>query len=710
MPAMRQCRGCGTDVPANAPFGHCPKCLLELGFGPVPEDLSALSAAAPKEGRTFGEYELLEPIGRGGMGVIYKARQRSLNRLVALKMVNTGEFASPEMVQRFHLEAEAAANLHHPNIVPIYETGEHQGQHFFSMELIDGTGLDRHFTGEGFCFGENGERKTSPRPRQEQIARIMAKVARAVDYAHQHGVLHRDIKPGNIILDRHEEPHLTDFGVAKVIGHTGSGLTASGVVIGTPSYMAPEQAAGHAKRLTTAADIYSLGAVLYAMLTGHPPFRADTPVQTLKQVVEQEPKPPTTFSMGIDHDLANICMKCLEKEPQRRYSTAAALAEDLERWLRKEPIEARPVRTPERLWRWCRRNPKVAALGASVAVLLLAISVGSTVALLRIKGLNATLQSNDRELAREVLNNLTKVFSDPNTTNYLITAEARWALTSGKRTRRTSGVPLRLIHVEYVYSHPTKVLEILSPIIGTIEENLSKNLKRPVLIDLKIFRSYDLAFDALESDAMAFGRIGPASYVQLLDRGKGVRLLAMQDHKKPLTLALFTRTNSALGRVLEERPQITLGELLANCSLALGDRNSTTGNYFPRQFLATNGIYATSLSRYTNANSVSHVIDLIREGHYDVGAGNRDVVDDEPDLKVISAFEVPDLGRCWVAGKGLDSILFTNLQQFLLPLQDKAILGRLESEVSGFKMLTNPALQQLREIMRGAAAFDTREK
>jgi tetratricopeptide (TPR) repeat protein len=347
---------------------------LELGLSTAAPAPESCSPPDPPSARLFGDYELLEEIGRGGMGVIYKARQLSLNRLVALKMVGVGEFASPTMVHRFHLEAEAAANLHHPNIVPIYETGAHHGQHFFSMKLIDGAGVDRFLTKTGFYFRHSpGADDSPPRARQEQIARLIAKVARAVHHAHQHGVLHRDLKPGNVLLDRQGEPHLTDFGVAKVLGEADSALTATGAIVGTPSYMAPEQAAGHSKRTTTAADIYSLGAVLYAMLTGRPPFRADTAVATLRQVIELEPTPPTTFNDALDRDLATICLKCLEKEPPRRYPSASALADDLDRWLRHEPILARPATSVDRARKWVRRNPVVAAL---VTALGLALVVG----------------------------------------------------------------------------------------------------------------------------------------------------------------------------------------------------------------------------------------------------------------------------------------------------------------------------------------------
>jgi WD40 repeat protein/predicted Ser/Thr protein kinase len=298
------------------------------------------------------------------MGVVYRARQVSLNRLVALKMIAAGQLASPAQVRRFGVEAEAAARLDHSNIVPIYEVGEHQGQHFYSMKLIEGGSLTRR-----------GSHET---------ANLLAKVARALHYAHQRGVLHRDLKPTNILIDAQGEPHITDFGLAKLFEED-STLTQSAAILGTPAYMAPELACGKASEATTAADVYSLGAILYELLTGKPPFVAENVPAVLRKIVEEEPDPPNRVGGKVDRDLEIICLKCLQKNPARRYTSARALAEDLDRWLAHESILARPSSRAEKLWRWCRRRPLVAGLSAVVGLLLIAGFVGVLVSAARIR-------------------------------------------------------------------------------------------------------------------------------------------------------------------------------------------------------------------------------------------------------------------------------------------------------------------------------------
>ena len=309
------------------------------------------------------------------MGVVYRAQQRSLNRPVAVKMILAGQLATPESVQRFRLEAEAAARLHHPGIVPIYEIGEHETQHFFSMKLIEGESLAQCLPD----FRLRGESSLSERREQQRcIADLLTQVARALEFAHQRGVLHRDLKPSNILIDEEGRPHLTDFGLAKLTGREAGGLTLSNAVLGTPGYLAPEQAAGRLDQVTTSADVYGLGATLYELLTGRPPFVGTTVVETMWMTIHQDPAAPRQVTPAVPRDLETIALRCLEKAPERRYASAGAVADELERFLRNEPILARPITRREHVWRWCRRNPWVALLTFALTT---AILVGSGTAL-----------------------------------------------------------------------------------------------------------------------------------------------------------------------------------------------------------------------------------------------------------------------------------------------------------------------------------------
>lgn len=360
---MTACRKCSAPLPRDALDGLCPACLvtlaLELPTTPNGEVGAIGSSSSLGKIRYFGDYELLEEIAHGGMGVVYKARQLSLNRIVAVKMLLAGHFASREFVQRFHEEAAAAANLQHPNIVAIHEVGEQDGQQYFSMDYVE---------------GENLADLIRARPvSANKAASYVRAIAEAIHYAHERGTLHRDLKPSNVLIDAFDQPRITDFGLAKRL-HEESSLTVTGQALGSPGYMAPEQVTGKRDHVGVAADIYSLGAILYHLLTGRAPFWAETLEGTFALLLHNEPVSPRALNPGIPRDLETICLKCLEKEPQRRYPSAEALAKDLERWLDGQPIQARPVSQWERGLKWVKRRPVIAGLVLSLlAVFLLGL-------------------------------------------------------------------------------------------------------------------------------------------------------------------------------------------------------------------------------------------------------------------------------------------------------------------------------------------------
>ena len=315
---------------------------------------------AEPAGQVFGNYQLLEESGRGGMGVVYKARQRDLDRIVALKMILSSRLASEEEVRRFYQEARAAAGLRHPNIVGIHEVGQIHGQHYFTMDYVAGHSLAR-------------QSETGPLE-PDRAARLMATVARAVHYLHAHGIVHRDLKPSNVLLDENDEPLVTDFGLAKVFQDDAS-KTQTGAILGTPSYMAPEQARGETAEISPRTDVYSLGAVLYELLTGRPPFREENQLNTILQVLEGEPTLPHRINSRIPPELERIVMRALEKAPADRYDSAAALADDLDRYLRREPLETQPIGLRQRLRRFARRQPALVAHGAAILAMATIVQV-----------------------------------------------------------------------------------------------------------------------------------------------------------------------------------------------------------------------------------------------------------------------------------------------------------------------------------------------
>ena len=371
MNTARICPQCAKPLASDAPEGLCPECLFKAALasqtvlgsaeagleGEKSPSTQTINPAIGRRVRYFGDYELLEEIARGGMGVVWKGRQNSLNRIVAIKMILAGKLAGAAEVQRFLREAEAAANLQHPNIVAIHEVGEHDGQHYFSMDYVEGRDL--------------GSLVRDGALPAQRAARYVKIIAEAIHFAHQRGTLHRDLKPQNVLIDAADQPRITDFGLAKFSGHD-SGLTQSGAVMGSPSYMPPEQAAGRHDQVGPHSDVYALGAILYELLTGQPPFRGATAMATMRAVIDSDPVAPHKLNPDVPPDLETICLKCLEKSPERRYHSARELAEDVSRFLNREPIHARPASLLRKSISWARRHPFALASVAALVMLDLA--------------------------------------------------------------------------------------------------------------------------------------------------------------------------------------------------------------------------------------------------------------------------------------------------------------------------------------------------
>jgi len=374
----RSCFDCGSPIPADSNSPKCELCSLKAVFYSPGDQTSSPQILLPQAltdwsipTNRIGNYELIEEIARGGMGVVYKARQMRSQRIVAVKMIVPQQRSTPEIIARFRAECEIVASLDHPNILPIYEIGDLDGVPFFSMK-----------------FAENGslaQYQKILKGRFREIATLMSKVALAVDHAHRRGVLHRDLKPANILLDHNNEPLVTDFGLARRLEQS-SNLTVSRLVLGTPNYLSPEQARGDTSRLTTSSDVFSLGSILYELLTGSPPFADDDLVQILRRVMDALVVRPSQLKPEIPRDLETICLKCLAKDPKDRYASAKAFADDLLCWLEGRSITARPSSASLKVWRWTKRNPIVASLAALLLFALIAIAVGSTIASMRLNG------------------------------------------------------------------------------------------------------------------------------------------------------------------------------------------------------------------------------------------------------------------------------------------------------------------------------------
>lgn len=557
---MTTCTQCDSPLPADAVAGQCPSCLLEMALGGE-EDLPFAATH-----RTFGGYELGRQIGAGGMGVVYEANRLTDGRKVAVKLIRDFHVASPTALCRFTIEAEAAARLDHPNIVRIHEVGETNGHPFLSMDLVEGESV-----------------RTSDLP-PKAIAALMAKVARAVQHAHERGVLHRDIKPGNILIDPAGEPHLTDFGLAKILDQGGP-LTASGDAPGTPSYMSPEQVQGH--EVGCAADIYGLGAVLYTLLTGRPPFQGNTSLETFRLIVEQPVKRPES----VDPKLEIICLKCLEKDPRQRYATAEALAADLESFVADRPIQARAPGALYRTSQWVKRNPVGAGLIGSLCL-------GLAVALVLLNVVNRQRREIqlDRDLAfDEGMQKISQIWRDPATKSVTISARELNIL-AGR-----SPVDLRLAPRQLVFGisaddGPSSMAQRYADLLSSFHEALDQQ----TAIHLRLFKRSNEDGQTLASGEVDLMVLSAVNFL----RAPGAMPIAYANTSGEGVI--FARTNIR-----------TLAELRGK-AIAFPEPDTTAAVWAKARIFAA-GLKAKEL-RQTNSGGT---IELVLGGGFDAGVAPR---------------------------------------------------------------------------------------
>jgi serine/threonine protein kinase/ABC-type phosphate/phosphonate transport system substrate-binding protein len=709
-----QCPQCGAAIPANARLGHCPACLLGLGTQPTVGSTLHDGADFSAAGHRFADYELGERIGEGGMGVVYKAVQISLRRPVALKMIRDAKAHSPEARRRFAIEAEAAAKLDHPNIVPIYAVGEHDEQPFLSMKFVAGENLRARIARGDLCVaGPNGDPSASSlRSREAAVGGLMAALARAVHHAHQHGVLHRDLKPGNIIVDADGQPHLTDFGLAKILDQVKSdGLTGPDNVIGTPTYMSPEQASG--QRVTAASDIYSLGAIFYEMLTGHPAFKGATPLETIRMVAEKDVRRPSAIHHRIDRDLETICLKCLEKSPASRYPTASALADDLDRWSRREPIKARTAGPMLRLSRWVRRN----TVGTALIISLL-FGLGASLMLLKV-AVDQRAESDLQVAAvnRDLQEDVQRLWEDEGQ-SYVHISASQLATLAGLSPKPIGPGTLRLIFAKRITQEPVGQAIALAPILRRVEERMAKTLGSDVAFDLRLYKLTGGAVQRPVAEGKVdFQRMGPVAYLRAEQAGVGLTPIVHELCDKEAVI--FARKDSGIHNL----PKVV------GHSVAFGHTNSPL-SCLAKYHLATNGIVPATLRSFANIERMDsphaqgtgdsdyhahkEVLKKVQAGEFDVGVVQRRHFESNRHrgrgLVELHSYKVPP--DVLVAKPGLAANVIAAFRNALVSLKsddDVALLEQIESpQVTGFVAITNGYFDSLRYALTNLVVqFDT---
>jgi len=677
-----------------------------------PEDTNAETRRSFKpQDRRFGDYILGAQLGSGGMGVVYEARQISLNRKVAIKFIRDSQVASPTLLRRFTIEAEAAARLHHPNIVAIHEIGEIDGQPYFCMDLVEGESLRARIADREFAVRTQEGTKSNGRGVQVAIARLMAKTARAVHHAHQRGVLHRDLKPANILLDKNHEPILTDFGLAKILQQTTSQstpqrLTGSGDITGTPSYMSPEQACS--EEVGNAADIYGLGAVLYELLTGCPPFAGNSALDILQQVQKQQPKNPRTLNRLIEKDLATICMKCLEKDPRHRFSSADELANDLENWVEHKPIKARPAGISLRIRQWVKRNPAGAALIAS-------LFIGFSAALVLLVVVNRQKEKfeiQQYELFNEKMRQWYRIWNDPSTRE--ITLSSKELAILDNRTPTDYPDAVRLTLGEVILDDAISYAQVHASSFADLEKYLSATLQTPVELNLRLLKDEPPGGD-FASRKIDFMIMDAVSYLASKQSNPGVTAIARNNEN--INGVIMATTNSRL-RQLKDLAGRTLMFPESNEPLTIFSKARLVDAGILKQHLAlaTNLVYRFTNSphlRLKSRASSREIAAAVLTRQVDAGAtfGRRYAQERHNGLTSLDTFSITS--TVFVGRAGLAANVVAAFRSALLKVKgspahndDRDDPSDWGGKFPGALPIDDSYFNALREALKKAAIFD----
>jgi serine/threonine protein kinase/ABC-type phosphate/phosphonate transport system substrate-binding protein len=686
-----ECVVCGCSLDGIALTSHCTRCLLELGLNP---EQPAISFSP----RTFAGYELVEQLGRGGMGVVYRARHVTTDRIVALKMLLHSQQDSPIAVLRFQIEGEAAARLSHPNIVRILEIGEHDEQCFISMQLIQGASVQERVERGEYRFANVEPSTAAARQWQTRIVELLLSVARAVEYAHTRGVLHRDLKPANILIDESGIPFLTDFGLAKL---TDSDLRPSetNASLGTPVYMSPEQTRGEPLNVTT--DVYSLGVILYELLAGQLPFRAQTALELAREISRREPLPPRRLNSSIDRGLQTICLKCLDKDPLRRYATAGLLGDDLQRWRRGQRVLARPVGSLRRSVRWTRNNPVGTALiGSLFAVIVALLSAGyNFVQWQRAEGESAE-ERRLREIGKIVIwqaTGLPAFWTRPDDPGVTISSEIlHWA--AGMHRREPLDPSMKRCSIGMVVEEKDAKdgLASYANLVHYLEGKITDSTKT-TRFDICAFRRKKSAMEALGRGDIDMLKIGGASFVVADRNYPGIKPVVGQYPAK--TGAIFVRSESGIDSL----------EKLQGKRIALGNTSSTV-SMWAIYLLAQSGV-APGESLWTSEdgavndgkgskNSNEDPIEAVLSGECEAGAINQTILVKHPrntELRVVEKYE--SFPVLWLARSELPIEIVEAVGNALTELRDPAIFEGLSDKVKIYKRVSAEETAVLHEVV-----------